>query len=153
MKLLPAGERHLDAVLAIENAVFPDPWTRGIFLTELDNPISVFLVCESDQGEVVGYVAGQNVAGEFTVDNIAVLPASRREGIGTVLLSAALGIARRLGCVSATLEVRVSNLPARRLYESFGFEFMGVRPGYYETPKEDAAVYTLIFDSETEETL
>ena len=80
------------------------------------------------------------MAGEGEITNVAVAKKFRRRGIGRALMEYMLKEAELLGMESATLEVRISNTPAIRLYESLGFQGEGVRPNFYEKPKEDALI-------------
>ncbi len=148
MKILYAEERHLNEIAAIEDNTFPDPWSIGVLQAELENPISTFLVCEGENGEVAGYISAQTVVGEMYVGNLAVREDFRRQGIGRALLDAIIAAAKRMCCEFVTLEVRVSNAPARRLYESFGFRCLGERKEYYQHPNENAAIYTLYLTEE-----
>jgi len=98
-----------------------------------------FYVAEADS-EIAGYINLWYVLDEVTVANIAVAKDFRRKGIGGALMEYALDIAREKGMSAATLEVRQSNYPAIKLYESFGFESAGIRPDYYEKPREGAVI-------------
>lgn len=128
------------AIVAIERAVFSDPWSARSFREVLSNA-SVFCACARDAaGSVAGYVVAWFVADEGEIANLAVAPAHWGTGIGRALLDASLAeaAARRLNAVY--LEVRDSNARARRLYGSRGFEEIGRRRSYYRRPVEDAIV-------------
>jgi ribosomal-protein-alanine N-acetyltransferase len=125
--------------LAIEQVSFSDPWSEAGFVEALETPVGFGLVAERD-GEILGYVVGRVVAGEGEILNLAVAPGVRRTGVGRALLEAALDHLVRHGGREVFLEVRVSNLAARRLYEAAGFRVVGVRPRYYRRPVEDALV-------------
>jgi len=129
----------VDAVCEIEKASFSVPWSREIFVETLDNEDNEFYVAEADS-EIAGYINLWYVLDEVTVANIAVAKDFRRKGIGGALMEYALDIAREKGMSAATLEVRQSNYPAIKLYESFGFESAGIRPDYYEKPREGAVI-------------
>jgi ribosomal-protein-alanine N-acetyltransferase len=132
---------EIDAILAIEQASFTSPWTRDMYLAELANRgVSHFHLAKTRTGEVVGFCSFWHVVDELHVNNLAVLPTHRREGIGAALLASVLGAGRTLRARRATLEVRRSNEPARQLYEKFGFSVAGVRRAYYTNPVEDALV-------------
>ena len=133
--------QHVPAVAGIEQACFSTPWTINGLAEELDNPQAHFLVAVSG-GIVAGYIGVQEICGEGYVTNVAVLPRYRREGIGRALLRAALDGARARNCAFLSLEVRVSNQPAIRLYESLGFTAQGIRRAFYRAPTEDAVIYT-----------
>ena len=131
----------LDAVLAIEAASFTSPWTREMYLAELGNVgVSFCYTARDDSGNVLGFCSFWRVADELHINNLAVAPALRRKGIGSMLLRAVLNEGARLGARRATLEVRRSNEAARYLYERFGFAAAGVRRAYYTNPIEDALV-------------
>jgi ribosomal-protein-alanine N-acetyltransferase len=132
---------QIDAVLAIEEASFTNPWTRVMYLAELENTgVSFCFVAKDPAGRVVGFCSFWRVLDELHINNLAVLPDMRRAGVATALLTHVLSHGARLGARRATLEVRRSNEPARLLYERFGFTVAGVRHGYYTKPVEDALV-------------
>ena len=131
----------LDAMLEIEQASFVNPWTRDMYLAELDNrDVSYCYVVRDPSRRVVGFCSFWRVLDELHINNVAVAPAHRGAGAGTALLEAVLRAGARLGARRATLEVRRSNDAARRLYERLGFSIAGVRPDYYTDPVEDALV-------------
>jgi [ribosomal protein S18]-alanine N-acetyltransferase len=134
-----AHTRDLDAILAIEKRVFSDPWSPESFAPEFTDPYSWFCVAESD-GMVMGYAIARIVARQGEIANIAVDPIHQRTGLGGKLLDAAIEAADAAECEAVWLEVRISNEPARKLYESRGFDAIGRRRGYYRTPVEDALV-------------
>jgi ribosomal-protein-alanine N-acetyltransferase len=132
---------EVDAVLEIEQASFTNPWTRQMYLTELERPdVSYCYLARTAGAEVVGFCSLWLVLDEIHINNIAVAPAYRRTGVATTLLAHAIGEGVRLGAVRARLEVRRSNEAARLLYERFGFTMAGVRRAYYSKPVEDAIV-------------
>ena len=94
---------------------------------------------------VVGWAGLESVCGEGSVTNIAVLPKFRRRGTGEALTRALLAAAQELALDRLLLEVRVSNAPAIALYEKLGFSPLGVRPGFYEAPREDALIMQRVF--------
>lgn len=132
---------QIDAVVAIEQASFTNPWTREMYLAELENRgVSYCYLAADPNGNAVGFCSFWRVLDELHINNLAVQPSARRTGVATALLSHVLAEGVRLGAKRATLEVRRSNNAARRLYERFGFTIAGVRPGYYTKPAEDALV-------------
>jgi ribosomal-protein-alanine N-acetyltransferase len=136
-----AVHRDLRAVAAIERAVFPDPWSHGMFVAHLRYaPPEMFLVAEDATGEVIGYALTRTVIDEAELLNIAVAPGARRRGTGVRLLRAAMETCRAHGAEVMLLEVRESNVAARTLYERHGFVPVGRRVGYYHSPREDAIV-------------
>jgi ribosomal-protein-alanine N-acetyltransferase len=132
---------EIDAILAIEEASFTSPWTREMYLAELDNRgVSHFYLAKTPLGDAVGFCSFWHVLEELHINNLAVLPAYRRSQVATTLLRRVLDDGVGLGARRATLEVRRSNEPARILYEKFGFSVAGVRRAYYSHPVEDALV-------------
>ncbi|HZT75479.1 MAG TPA: ribosomal protein S18-alanine N-acetyltransferase [Vicinamibacterales bacterium] len=132
---------QIDAVLAIEEAAFTNPWTREMYLAELENrSVSYCFLAATEEGQAVGFCSFWKVVDELHINNLGVLPTFRRRGAATALLTHVLAEGARLGARRATLEVRRSNEAARRLYERFGFSVAGVRHGYYTKPVEDALV-------------
>jgi len=132
---------NIDDVLAIEEAAFTNPWTRAMYLAELENTaVSFCFLARDADGRAVGFCSFWRVLDELHINNLAVLPDLRRTGIGSMLLEFALQKGVELGARRATLEVRRSNDAARLLYERFGFSIAGVRPAYYSKPVEDALV-------------
>jgi [ribosomal protein S18]-alanine N-acetyltransferase len=133
--------QQIDQVLAIEEASFTNPWTRDMYLADLENEgVSYCYLAQDDSGHIVGFCSVWRVAEELHINNLAVRPEFRRRGVGTALLTYALREAARFGVRRATLEVRRSNDAARLLYERFGFSVAGIRRGYYSKPIEDALV-------------
>ena len=136
-----ASPSDLEDVLAIEEASFTNPWTREMYLAELENEgVSYCHLARSVDRRIVGFCSFWRVVDELHINNLAVLPEDRRAGVATALLHYVLGEGARLGAVRATLEVRRSNEPARILYERFGFAVAGIRRAYYTKPVEDAIV-------------
>ena len=132
---------QIDDVLAIEEAAFTSPWTRAMYLAELENHgVSFCYLAKNDEGRAVGFCSVWRVADELHINNLAVLPDFRRAGIGSALLQHVLGQGAQSGALRATLEVRQSNDAARMLYERFGFTIAGVRRAYYTNPVEDALI-------------
>jgi [ribosomal protein S18]-alanine N-acetyltransferase len=132
---------EIDDVLAVERASFTNPWTREMYLSELQNEgVSFLFVARDDAGRLIGFCSFWRVFEELHINNLAVEPGHRRQGVAASLLARVLGEAPRLGATRALLEVRRSNGEARRLYERFGFSVAGTRRNYYSQPVEDALV-------------
>ena len=131
----------IDDVLAIEEAAFTNPWTRAMYVAELENTtVSYCFLARDADRRAVGFCSFWRVLDELHINNLAVLPDLRRTGIGSMLLQFVLAKGVELGARRATLEVRRSNEAARLLYERFGFSVAGVRANYYSKPVEDALV-------------
>jgi ribosomal-protein-alanine N-acetyltransferase len=129
-------------VQAIERASFTTPWPPQAYRSELEtNRLASYLVARIDD-RIVAYAGIWLMVDEAHITTFAVHPAWRRRGIGERLLLAVLDVSMDRGAREATLEVRLSNLPARRLYEKYGFRPVGLRPRYYTDDNEDALVMT-----------
>ena len=136
----PFAVADLPAVMAIETGSFPDPWTPGLFLGELDARGRSWLVAE-ERGEIVGYGGvAVLVDDDAHLMNLAVALSRRGEGTGRLLLGELMSAAAGSGGRRITLEVRAGNAAAIALYESFGMRSVGVRPRYYENDGEDAVI-------------
>lgn len=135
-------EADLDQVLAIENETFSDPWSEDDFRNSLLDDKNDYLVVDID-GKIAGYCGFWGVLEEGDIFNVAVKKEYRRQHIGETMLKALLekGISR--GITSFTLEVRCSNEPAIRLYETLGFTSAGIRKDFYSKPREDAVIMWL----------
>jgi [ribosomal protein S18]-alanine N-acetyltransferase len=132
---------EIDAILAVERASFTNPWTREMYLAELDHQGVAFFYVARDAGRrIIGFCSFWRVLDELHINNLAVLPECRRLGVASALLARVLEVGASMGSRRATLEVRHSNDAARRLYGGFGFVVAGVRRGYYTNPIEDALV-------------
>lgn len=132
---------QIDEVLAIESVSFTNPWTREMYLSELENRnVSSCYIAYDDAGRAIGFCSFWRVLDELHINNLAVLPEFRRKGVASALLDRVLGEGVGLGAARATLEVRRSNEAARQLYARFGFTVAGVRHDYYTNPQEDALI-------------
>lgn len=136
----PMRKRHLDQILAIEARAYPNPWTRTVFENELAQGITRSYVVAQVGREVVGYCGVLYVVDEAHITNIAVDPRYHRMRIGTRLMAHAVRQAWDRRITGITLEVRMSNFAAQRLYQKFGFQPAGVRRGYYQDSGEDAMI-------------
>ena len=138
---MTAGD--LDAVIAIEEAIYPHPWTRGNFNDSLAAGYECWIV--ECGGETAGYSVATIAAGEAHLLNLSVAGPWQRRGIGREILGFVLGLARRSGAERIFLEVRPSNDAARALYTAAGFAAVATRRGYYPAggEREDAIVLEL----------
>jgi [ribosomal protein S18]-alanine N-acetyltransferase len=148
IRFRPITTADLDEVMVIERTSFRFPWSSGFFLQELQVACARSILAEID-GHIVGYILFWLLPGAIDIHNIAVHVDYRRRGIARLLLSKVLGEARSQSAVRVMLEVRRSNRPAQKLYESVGFLTTGVRRGYYSDDGEDALAMTLEMRSET----
>ena len=139
MIILPMNESHVKQVAELEKICFSDPWSENSVASELNNPLSVWLVAE-ENGIVCGYVGSQTVLDETDMMNIAVHPDFRRKGIAAALIAELVRLLKERGSRILRLEVRESNAPAISLYETMGFTQLGLRKNYYRNPKENALI-------------
>lgn len=141
-RIIPMTPAHLPAVAALEKRCFPaDPWSENLFRFALDSPNSTILLAEGADGTLLGYAVLYTVLDEGNLDNIAVAPEFRRQGVADALLSTLTGFARE-HLARLFLEVRASNAPALTLYRKYGFAEVGRRKNYYKNPREDAILMT-----------
>ena len=136
-----ATEQDAAEIARIELVSFKTPWSEEMILSEMREPLSSFFVVVFQQ-KIIGYYGFLHILDELHILNVAVDPDLRQKGVGKKLIEHLVEQARALSARAVTLEVRESNLPAIRLYESFGFACAGVRPHYY-TDKENALIYWL----------
>ena len=130
------------SVEAIELASFSAPWPPNAYLTELQtNRLAHYMMIRVGS-RIVGYAGLWLMVDEAHVTTFAIHPDWRRRRLGERLLLALLDVALDRRAAEATLEVRLSNLAARRLYEKFGFRPVGIRPRYYTDNNEDALIMT-----------
>ena len=138
----PMRLADLPAVQAIEQASFTTPWPPHAYRSELEsNRLATYVVARVGD-TVVGYAGMWLMVDEAHITTFAIHPAWRRRRIGERLLLSLLDLAVDRRARDATLEVRLSNLAARRLYEKYGFRPVGLRPNYYSDDREDALVMT-----------
>ena len=130
---------HIAQVAELEKICFADPWSEKSVASELENPLSYWLVA-LEGNAVAGYVGSQTVLGETDMMNVAVSPEFRRQGVAEALIQALIGGLKKRESHCLTLEVRDSNAPARALYEKLGFLEVGRRKNYYRSPREDALI-------------
>ena len=138
--IVPMRRRHLRAVMAIEEQVYPRPWTSSLFLSELGLPASrVYLVAKIGR-TVVGYAGVMMAPDEAHITTIAVEPEWHRQHVATSLLITLAREAIARNYAALTLEVRLSSRGAQALYRRFGLTPEGARKDYYSHPTEDAVV-------------
>ncbi len=135
--------RHLRGVMAIERQVYPRPWSPNLFLSEMaESRNRCYLVARIDR-QVVGYGGLICYGEEAHITNVAVDPDLQRRKIGMRVLHDLIVAAIEMGADAVSLEVRVTNWGAQRLYGRFGFHPVGVRKNYYQEIGEDALIMWL----------
>jgi [ribosomal protein S18]-alanine N-acetyltransferase len=142
VSLRPMAPADLDEVMAIERDSFVYPWSSRFFLQELEVECARSILVEVNR-RIVGYILFWLLPDEIDIHNIAVHKEFRRRGLGRFLIHQVIARAQRRLSIRVTLEVRVSNSSARRLYESMGFVITGLRRGYYSDNGEDALAMAL----------
>lgn len=140
VEIARVGPEAIGALMAIDAESFLRPWTKSMYEAAFDNAVTRVHVLGPPGEPPVAYCSAWLLPGELHINNLAVIPAWRRQGLARRLLRAVLAAAEAEGAARATLEVRRSNLPALRLYEGLGFTAAAVRPDYYLEPVEDALV-------------
>jgi len=145
IEIRPFEEKYLDEAYAIEEDSFSIPWSKGELRKELSNNLARYYVAVDDGDgrepeEVVGYAGLWHVVTEGHITNVAVKPERRREGIGTRLMAQLIMYAKEYEMIGLTLEVRIGNTGAQKLYTALGFKPEGIRKNFYSAPTEDAIV-------------
>jgi ribosomal-protein-alanine N-acetyltransferase len=140
IQIVPLAREHLDQILSIERASFSDPWTRGMFESELDVEARGYARGALRHRNLVGYLFAVIIPDEAHVGNVAVAPAERRRGVAQELLDQLMKDAYEAGVRRVTLEVRASNHTARKFYYKNHFLDVAIRKNYYRSPVEDAIV-------------
>ena len=142
MRIAHMTAEHVPQVAALEKVCFSDPWSEKSVASELENPLSCWLVA-LDGETVAGYVGSQTVLDETDMMNIAVHPDFRRQGIARALIAELTAKAGENKLAFVTLEVRESNAPAIALYTGAGFAPVGKRKNFYSNPTENAVLMTI----------
>lgn len=138
--IVPMTAAHLDQVEEIEKSCFPDPWSRQIFADTLLDLQTTNLVAQTPDGTVLGYISFTAILDEADLNNLAVRPDCRRQGVASALLEALRRYGRARNLARLFLEVRPSNKNALMLYQKFGYTEVGRRKNYYLSPREDAII-------------
>jgi ribosomal-protein-alanine N-acetyltransferase len=144
--LAPMLQADIDEVFALEQQVYPHPWSRGNFIDSLHSGYHARVLRDQDRS-LIGYFLIMAAVDEAHLLNVAVGKQHQRAGLGLVLIDAACACARALGVCSILLEVRPSNLRALKVYEKYGFAEIGRRKAYYPAhngQREDAIVMRLV---------
>jgi len=137
----PNADAEIDAIVALEEESFTNPWSRETLVWELTNSDATRVyVLRADDDRIVAFCLCWVIVDELHINTLAVAPTERRKGLGTALMARVLAEAADAGAVKATLEVRASNTAALALYARLGFLVKAERPGYYTNPDEDALI-------------
>ena len=135
----PLNEENVAAAAALCAACFSSPWPESVYRRQIGEPRAVGLVCTDRDGRAAGFIFCDYVVDELTLNTLAVRPDCRRQGIAEMLYLQAEAAVSGI-CTVCYLEVRESNIPARKLYEKLGFVQNGYRPRYYHDPDEAAVL-------------
>ncbi|MBQ8668282.1 ribosomal protein S18-alanine N-acetyltransferase [bacterium] len=131
----------VDGVISIEQAAYGDHhWSRESFLSEINNELARYYSLHTPEGEMVGYAGCWHILEEAHITTIAIAPDFRRRKYAEALLKRIIDDCYKEKIKYITLEVRVSNEPAIKLYTKYGFSSFGVRKGYYQDNNEDALI-------------
>jgi len=130
------------AVSRIEAATFSMPWSGDAFARLVDAQGALYLVAEVD-GQVLGCCGMTTITGEGNINNVVVAKEYRNKGIASLMLREMIRLGREIGIAEYTLEVRVGNEAAIHIYQKLGFLSAGIRPNFYEKPREDAIIMWL----------
>lgn len=133
------AESDIDAVAGLEKEIFPDAWTsKSIYETFCQN--QAFITVAETDGEIIAYCIIYYVMDEGEIARIAVDAKRRRGGTGRQLLDYTCALCREKGVSRLLLDVRESNLSARKFYQNYGFAEDGIRKNFYQMPKEHAVL-------------
>lgn len=138
----PMQESDLDEVVAVEQEVYPHPWSRANFVDSLNQGYHAWVLRAQDR-ELMGYFLVMGIVDEAHLLNVAVARPWQGKGLGRMLVNQAVALSRGLGMESVLLEVRPSNGRALEIYQRYGFAEIGRRKGYYpaaDSTREDAIV-------------
>lgn len=133
--------KYLDSLVELENKCFKIPWSKNMFLGDVDNPNAYYILIINDD-RVIGYCGLYRVLDESSITNIAVHPDFRKKGLATLMLRNIFEYCLKASISFVTLEVRESNTDAIKLYMDNGFEIVGERKNYYADNRETAILMT-----------
>lgn len=137
---------HITGIAEVEKACFAQPWSVQSLTDELAKENAVMFAALKNDGTVIGWAGLEHICGEGSVTNVAVLPPERRNGVGEALTRALLSESNKLSLDWLMLEVRISNVTAISLYQKLGFKPIGIRPNFYDFPREDAMLMRHMLD-------
>ncbi|MCJ7856521.1 ribosomal protein S18-alanine N-acetyltransferase [Lachnospiraceae bacterium NSJ-143] len=145
--IMPMTVEDIDGVLEVEESCFAIAWTREDFVREMtQNKLAVYFVAK-DGERIVGYAGMWHVVTEGQITNVAVMDEYRNRKVGSALMEALIKTAEEREMIGITLEVKISNYPAQKLYSKYGFKPEGFRKNYYKDTNEDAIVMWKYFES------
>lgn len=135
----------VDAIVAIEQEQFTNPWKRTSFTSELNHDIAFFYVAlDGDTGNIAGYILFWVIGDTIELHNIAVSSLYKKRGVGKKMMLFMLEKAKQKKSSEIFLEVRASNTEAIQFYHAFNFQVVSTRKNYYALPTEDAVIYRLV---------
>lgn len=133
------NESDIDGIAEIEKKCFAEPWSKKMIEDDYKNGLTYYIICEK-AGKIVGYGGMWHVINEGHITNIAITPEEQGKGLGGRLMEALIKLAKEKEMIGITLEARVSNSKALKLYEKYGFRSEGLRPDYYSDNHESAVI-------------
>lgn len=140
LEIINMALEHVNEVSELEKMCFYTPWTKKDFIKEItENKLAIYIVAIDDK-KVVGYAGMWHIVDEGHITNVAVMPEYQHCGIGNKLVEKLIEISIEKNIVGLTLEVRMGNLSAQKLYTKFGFKPQGIRKRYYSDTGEDAII-------------
>ena len=141
VKIVPMKRTDVDNILKIEEQAYGEHhWSKDSFYGELSNELAHYYSAFNSKDELIGYAGAWQIIDEAHITTIAISPEFKRKKVGEALLRQILEDCYKNGIKYITLEVRVSNIPAIKLYEKYGFKSLGSRKGYYQNNNEDALI-------------
>ena len=147
IEIMPMTAEDIDGVLKVEESCFAIAWTRAGFEREMnENKLAIYFVAKDGQ-KIVGYAGMWHVVTEGQITNVAVLEEYRGQKVGSLLMEALIKTAEEREMIGITLEVKISNYPAQKLYTKYGFKPEGFRKNYYKDTNEDAVVMWKYFEN------
>lgn len=146
IEIIQMTKEHIDKVAELEKLCFYTAWTKEDFIKEINqNKLAIYFVAVDNQN-ILGYCGMWHIVDEGHITNIAVSPDYRNLGIGSKLVQTLINVAVEKDIIGLTLEVRIGNLSAQKLYTKFGFKPAGIRKKYYSDTGEDAIIMWKYFN-------
>ncbi len=142
IEYVPMEVKHADGVTFVDEESFSVPWRKEDFICEAkkgDKAI-YYVAIDTEKDMVVGYAGMWHIINEGHITNVAVLHDYRRQGIGDCFMEKLIAVANEREMIGITLEVRMNNTAAQKLYHKYGFRSEGIRKNYYADTKEDAVI-------------